>query len=83
MIELNVQFETTQDMEVQFSEDLFSCEFEGVRTGDYSGAYTVTPSDIAQVLPTAGKTLEQNIVIEPIPQNYGKIEWDGSTIFIS
>lgn len=73
----------SEDLIVVFEENSFDVEFEGVRSGDYSGEYTVTPSEDTQVLYTAGKTLEQNVVVEPIPQNYGKIEWDGSVIYVS
>ena len=51
--------------------------------GDYSnyeGPYEVTPSEEAQVLPTARKSVQGSITVEPIPPNYGRIEWHGSTI---
>lgn len=50
---------------------------------DYDGAYRVTPSGEEQILPTQGHTLADNIVIEAIPQNYGLITWDGSTLTVS
>lgn len=49
----------------------------------YQGEYTVTPSMVAQVLPTTGKTLGDDITIAPIPNNYGLITWDGSTLTVS
>ena len=82
-INFNVTFDNAQEMDVQFTEDSFNCDFEGVKPSDYSGPYTVTPSDQQQVLQTASRTLEDNIVIEPIPNNYGLITWDGSTITVS
>ena len=49
----------------------------------YEGAVTVTPSTREQVLPTHGLTVEQDIHIMPIPNNYGLITWDGSTLTVS
>ena len=49
----------------------------------YDGPYTVTPGAESQELQTAGKSLSQNVVIEKIPSNYGKISWDGATMTIS
>lgn len=49
----------------------------------YTGQTAVTPSDTRQVLPTAGTLLTQDITIEPIPQNYGLITWNGSTLTVS
>lgn len=49
----------------------------------YHGAYTVTPTNQAQVLDTDALILDGNITINPIPSNYGLISWDGSTITVS
>lgn len=49
----------------------------------YTGEYTVTPSAEEQVLQTENLRMTDNITIEPIPQNYGLITWDGSTITVS
>lgn len=49
----------------------------------YAGAYEVTPTQDAQELPTAGRSLSQNVVVNPIPSNYGLIEWDGSKLRVS
>lgn len=49
----------------------------------YSGAYTVTPTEEEQVLSTENRTLVQDIVVNPIPNNYGLITWDGSAITVS
>ena len=56
--------------------------FEAV-TQPYDGAYEVTPSRQTQVLPTAFKNLSQNIVVNPIPSNYGLVTWNGSTLTVS
>ena len=48
----------------------------------YSGEYTVTPSDDRQTLDTANRTLNQAVVIEPIPSNYGRIAYSGSGLLV-
>jgi len=49
----------------------------------YQGAYAVTPSSEEQTLQTAGLVLDQDVTIAPIPQNYGLITWNGSTLTVS
>ena len=49
----------------------------------YQGDYHITPSRETQTLSTAGKYLNQSIVVEPIPSNYGLITWNGSTLTVS
>ena len=49
----------------------------------YTGATEITPSETEQILATADKVVTRNIVINPIPSNYGLITWDGSTLTIS
>lgn len=49
----------------------------------YEGEYTVTPSATAQTLATEGLVMTQNVTIEPIPNNYGLITWDGSVLTVS
>lgn len=49
----------------------------------YEGEYVVTPTGAVQILATKGKTAVQNITIQPIPQNYGLITWNGSILTVS
>lgn len=49
----------------------------------YTGPYEVTPGAEAQVLETKGLRMTRNVTIAPIPNNYGRIEWDGSVLRIS
>ena len=49
----------------------------------YEGDYTVTPSSETITLNTAGKTLVDDIVVNPIPSNYGLITWNGTTLTVS
>lgn len=59
---------------------------ETIREGvlpEYTGAYEITPTNAEQVLPTMQTSVLADIVIKPIPQNYGLITWNGSTITVS
>lgn len=48
----------------------------------YHGEYEFTPGDEAQTVLTKDKVLSQNITINAIPSNYGKVSWDGAIINI-
>lgn len=50
---------------------------------NYDGSYEFTPSADEQTVPTRGKRLTQDITINPIPNNYGLITWNGSIITVS
>lgn len=54
-----------------------------VSAKEYTGAVTVTPAKAAQTLATKGTLLRENIVVNAIPNNYGLITWDGSTLTVS
>lgn len=49
----------------------------------YEGDYSFTPSSEEQVVPIAGKTATENIVIDPIPSNYALVTWDGVSLRFS
>ena len=49
----------------------------------YEGVYEITPSNAIQILETQDKKCTDNIVINPIPNNYGLITWNGSYLTIS
>lgn len=50
---------------------------------EYEGPYSVTPSEEAQTLQTKNFRMTDNIVVNPIPSNYGLITWNGSIITVS
>lgn len=50
---------------------------------DYEGAYEFTPTESTQTVQIEGKKATQDIVINPIPTNYGRITWNGSYIKVS
>jgi hypothetical protein len=49
----------------------------------YTGVTEVTPTTAEQVLDTSNKVVTRNIVINPIPSNYGLITWNGATLTVS
>jgi hypothetical protein len=49
----------------------------------YTGSYEVTPAAEAQTISTKDKLMTDNIVVSPIPSNYGLITWNGSTLTVS
>lgn len=49
----------------------------------YAGEIVVTPSSEIQVLATELTTLTSNIIINPVPSNYGLVTWNGSFLMIS
>jgi hypothetical protein len=48
----------------------------------YDGSYDFTPSEQSQTIEISDKTARANIIIEPIPTNYGRITYNGSTILV-
>lgn len=82
-IPIVVNFDTEENFGVSFDGDL-NVDFSGMHTaGEYTGTYEFTPSDVAQEIPTSNKILTQNIVINPIPSNYGLVAYDGSILSIT
>lgn len=55
----------------------------GVSYPIYQGPHTVTPGPEAQVLETRNTEVIENIIVEPIPQNYGLITYNGRIITVS
>lgn len=60
-----------------------SLSFGSFTPEEYEGPYTVTPSASAQTLAIENKLATADIVIAPIPNNYGLITWNGSTLTVS
>ena len=48
----------------------------------YTGEYTVIPSEEQQTLETAGKSMREDVTVEPITDNYGRIAWNGSYLMV-
>ena len=49
---------------------------------EYDGSYAITPTDEPITLNTAYRIPVENIIINPVPQNYGHIAWNGSYLSV-
>ena len=49
----------------------------------YSGPYSAVPTRSEQVFATAGMLMDGNFTVDPIPQNYGLITYNGSELTVS
>lgn len=49
----------------------------------YDGPYEFTPTEDTQTIEIEHLMATQDIVIDPIPYNYGLITWNGSTLKVS
>lgn len=56
-------------------------EYVDVET--YTGEYTVTPSAETQTLDVEGKRMSRPLTVNPIPSNYGRIDWNGQYLVVS
>ena len=50
---------------------------------EYTGDYEFTPTRSTQVIEIANKKATADIIINPIPQNYGLVTWNGSVLTVS
>lgn len=48
----------------------------------YTGAYEVTPTDEEQILDTANRYMTGQVVVSPVPENYGRLSWSGNTLTV-
>lgn len=49
----------------------------------YQGQTEFTPTQAYQTVHTAGLTVDADIVIDPIPSNYGRITWNGAVLTVT
>ena len=56
---------------------------EIIRPEIYRGPAEFTPSSEVQTIEIANMTSLTDITINPIPENYGLITWNGSTLTVS
>ncbi len=67
---------------VRFTSD----QYIKIRSGDYDryeGPYEFIPTEETQTVECENMLTTENIVINPIPNNYGLITWNGSIITVS
>lgn len=83
-----LRFEISGDTGISFDlDESDAVEFEirsptYIDVDIYDREYVFTPSEEEQVVQTTNKTLAQDITINPIPPNYGRIIWDGAHLRI-
>lgn len=53
------------------------------QTNPYEGEYEITPTNATQTIEIANLRATQNITIKAIPENYGLITWNGSSLTVS
>lgn len=56
---------------------------ERITPPTFPGAYEYTPTQETQVIEIGGMMAGQNITIDAIPNNFGRISWNGSVITVS
>ena len=54
-----------------------------VERDPYEGPYEITPSEEAQTIQTKNLSMTDNVTINPIPSNYGRITWNGAVLTVS
>lgn len=58
-------------------------KFYNIGVPEYRGSYYVTPTSEEITMQVEGMKMSHDVVIAPIPENYGLITWDGSTLTVS
>lgn len=77
------EFET-KTFDVAFNESgNFAVDFGESVSKEYHGPVHIVPTTSVQTLPTANRILTDNITIEPVPNNYGLITWNGAELIVS
>lgn len=72
-----VGFTEEERFDIGFSEDSgFHADLYEGRL--YEGDTDITPTDEVQTINTRGLVLGEDITINPVPSNYGHIEWNGA-----
>ena len=80
--------ESGQTVSMQIAEDEALAMSLGISVNTVAGehyaeAIDFTPTQEMQTIHTAGLIVDSDITIEPIPNNYGLITWDGSALTVS
>lgn len=82
-LDLDLQFDGELDLDLQMDgESGFITRVRDYTNPIYDGITEITPSEETQILQTADKTVMEEIVINPIPANYGRIIYDGAHLRI-
>lgn len=87
-VEMSVAtYDDTLPMDVTSSEETIGmnigASYSMSNADPFEGSYEYTPSEQTQTIPINDLRATQDIVINPIPSNYGLITWDGITLTVS
>ena len=72
--DMPVSFDQARPMDVDFVQDAFDVDFKMGSVVPYAGQYEITPSEESQVLHTSNKMMEQDVIVDPIPDEYVKTD---------
>jgi len=65
----------------QFDADMTNTIYKPI--GDYyTGRYEIIPTDFDQTIHINGLVATNDITVKAVPNDYGKIIWDGSIIYV-
>lgn len=87
-VEMSVAtYDDTLPMDVTSSEETMGmdigAEYAMSNTDPFEGSYEYTPSEQTQTIPIEDLRATQDIVVNPIPSNYGLITYNGVSITVS
>ena len=81
--DLNLSNVIDGDMSLLNQESGDAGVFMPIYPNAYTGVTTITPGEETQILQTEGLMMSTNVTINPIPSNYGRITWNGTTLTVS
>ena len=76
--QLRASFVQDHGLDAEFGEVI-----KVVDVDPYEGPYEVTPTQETQILATEMLLATEDIIVNPIPSNYGLITWNGSVLRVS
>lgn len=65
------------------NETLLGYMSSSLKYSHYTGRYELTPNKETQTLYTKDLLMNKNVVVNPIPSNYGLITWNGHKLTVS
>lgn len=85
MAHFTATFQSTNELTATFQNQADLSAAFGVKFeyNKYTGAYDIVPTNEAQVLETNGRLMTSDVIVEPIPSNYGLITWNGTILTVS
>lgn len=88
MTDINLVVDAGTEVDFSYKDDgLYDIDLDQkvvmVEGTPYTGSYQITPSAETQTLQTSGLLMTNDVVVNPIPSNYGLITWNGSTLTVS